>query len=110
MNKKQLNIDGLAFDVIVPKKHKITLSDARAIVHHRSVTDIDGAYKTPSSMKEHIWYKWLDWSIRNTPYPLYMTSWNTFQFTLMTIYNDSEGNKYLIRITKAKQTATLITE
>lgn len=94
---KLLEINGKNFELITPKQ--LPNYDRVAF---GSRYDLFDYYKNPSDTKIAIWEHWIEWFCMTdgiTNY--YVSGANSMQFTITASYKDSDGNKYIMYITRS---------
>ena len=94
---KLLKINSKNFELIKPKQ----LPNYNDVAFH-SRWDLFSFYGRPSQRKIDIWSDWIEWfcdtdGISN----YYVSSAGSSTFAITASYRDSEGNKYIMYITKS---------
>lgn len=109
---KTININEVNFEVIRPRKNKLSLEDVEMELERTRGVYLIDAYASPSSAKWFVWDKWMRWYCNNDDGMIYkwgITAHNSFSFTIGGIYYDHEtGNYYKLSITPSRNIATYI--
>jgi hypothetical protein len=107
---KTLTINGVNFEVKTPRKNKLSLESVINTLDRNAGRTIYDCYDRPSEVKLSIYNEWLDWYTGcddDTVDYFGVSSYNGFNFSLQALA-EVDGYYYLISITKANNTATLI--
>lgn len=109
---KTIEINGIDFEVKRPRKNKLELETVLRWVDRYAGRTIYDCYDRPSHAKQSIYDSWLNWYTEDTQDRVDyfgVSGYNCMSFSLQAIYYGDYGI-YLLSITKAHNTATLIEE
>lgn len=106
---KTLTINGTNFELKVPRKNKVTISEALEYLERYKGRTIYDCYERPSVYKEAIYSDWLCW-LRTTVNVGYfgVTGYNCMQFSLGALAW-IDDKYYLLRITRDHNIAVELT-
>lgn len=100
-------INGRDFEVIIPRKNLPSYSKALRY-HENNLTDF---YARPSDRKKAIYDDWIKWYLTSDDSVLTfgVSGANSNTFSLTGTYEDQDGTKWIIYITRAHQRLILAT-
>ena len=102
---KTLKINGELFELTIPRKEVYAIECGK----WGGYNAIFECYERPSTYKQEIWHDWYMWSkdtigVRS----FYISGYNCMQFTISGLYEDENGNKYNLYITRDHNRAILV--
>jgi len=102
---RTIEINNVTFELTVPRK------EVSAIEREKwdGMNAIFECYDRPSIYKQQIWNDWYLWSIKTIGVrSFYISGYNCMRFTISGLYEDENGNKYNLYITRDHNRAILV--
>lgn len=102
---KTIEINGVTFEVTISRKEVYAI-ECNCWGGYNAIFEV---YERPSIYKQGIWEEWFKWAIDTTGVrSFYISAHNCMFFKISGLYEDENGNKYNLHITRDHNRAILV--